>query len=464
MQSFFSSAPLPSGGAHVAPAQPRVPGPAIVPRPVEPKRPRNAWGILLILVAVAGGAAWYWNAKSDVKTPGTPILTVPVGAIVTGDLAETVRVAGTVTADKFASIMGPRIQGNRNNYNRGGQGGVGGNDFNLIITKLATPGSRVRAGDTVAEFDKTNQATRVDDYKDTVIQADANINKMKASLAATMEAHDQSVRSAKADYDKAQLDLQTVPIRSTIDAEKYKLAVEENKAKYEELVSESPLVEESQRAAIRVSELDRQQSNIELERAQKNVEIMSLKTPIAGIVVMQSIFRGGDFGQVREGDQVAAGQPFMSIVDPSSMVVNATVNQVDAEKLRLGQKATVRLDAYPDLQLPGTVVGIGALSKTSTFRASYVSEIPVRIKLDKIDPRVIPDLTASAEIVVNGQADALIAPRSAVFEENGGRFVFVQGPEGWLRKKVEVGSANNLFVEIRTGLQKGDKVALQRPI
>lgn len=462
MQSFSSSAPAPGGGTQLVPS-PKVPGPTIVPKPEPPQPKRAKWGILLILAIVGGSAVWYWNSESRGKAPAQ-ILTVPTAAIATGGLQQTVRVAGTVTADKFASIMGPRIQGNRNNYNRGGQGGNGGNDFNLIITKLATPGSRVRAGDVVAEFDKTNQIQRVDDYKDTVIQADANINKMKASLAATMEAHDQSVRSAKADYDKAVLDLQTAPIRAAIDAEKYKLAVEEDKAKYDELVAETPLVEEAQRASIRVSELDRQQSDIELRRAQHNVEIMSLKTPIAGIVVMQSIFRGGDFGQVREGDQVSAGQPFMSIVDPSSMVVNATVNQVDAEKLRLGQKATIRLDAYPDLQLPGTVVGIGALSKTSTFRASFVSEIPVRVKLDQIDSRVIPDLTASAEIVVSSEPDAVIAPRSAVFSDNSGPFAFLQTPEGWLRKRVEVGPANNLFVVIRSGLQKGDKVALQRPL
>ena len=39
-----------------------------------------------------------------------------------------------------------------------------------------------------------------------------------------------------------------------------------------------------------------------------------------------------------------------SVVDPSSMVLNATVNQVDAERLRLGMKATVRIDAYPDVE------------------------------------------------------------------------------------------------------------------
>jgi len=64
-------------------------------------------------------------------------------------------------------------------------------------------------------------------------------------------------------------------------------------------------------------------------------------------------------------------------------------------------KATIHMDAYGDIELPGTLTGIGAMAKMSTFRARYVGEIPIRIKLEKMDSRVIPDLTGSAEIVLS---------------------------------------------------------------
>jgi hypothetical protein len=148
------------------------------------------------------------------------------------------------------------------------------------------------------------------------------------------------------------------------------------------------------------------------------------------------------------------------------MVVNATANQVDAQKIRLSQKARIRLDAYPDVELPGTVIGIGAMSKTSNVRGSYVSEIPIRLKIDqaKIDSRIIPDLTASAEVVIGSEKDALLAPRGAVFEDGGKPFVFIQGPNGWIRKQIELGLESNTSVAVRSGLQKGDVIALQRPM
>jgi HlyD family secretion protein len=182
-----------------------------------------------------------------------------------------------------------------------------------------------------------------------------------------------------------------------------------------------------------------------------------------GIAVMASIVRNGEFGQVREGDQVNAGQPFLTVVDPSSMVLDASVNQVDAESLRLGMKATVHLDAYPDIALPAVLEGIGAMSKTSTFRANYVSSIPVRFRIERTDARVIPDLTGSADVILGADTGTLILPRAAVFQEDGGSFVYTQGPDGWVKKQVEPGMRNYTQVAIRSGLQKGDVVALERP-
>ena len=99
------------------------------------------------------------------------------------------------------------------------------------------------------------------------------------------------MRSSKANWDKAILDLKTADVRSAIDAEKYKLAVEENDATYKQLVAEASLVDASQLAQVRVSQLNRDQSKIEVARAEANVKKMSVKAPMDGIVVMQSIVR-----------------------------------------------------------------------------------------------------------------------------------------------------------------------------
>jgi HlyD family secretion protein len=427
------------------------------------------WGILFAALILGSGAAYYLKTQNDAKVAAKgSLVSVSTTVVGLGDLHATVRVNGTVNARNFAALMAPRILGSRSGLNRGGDSGSINSgpmgDFSLVLMKLAKPGVHVKSGDVVAEFDPQNQLQRLDDYKDSAVQQENMVKKMLANLAAVKEAHDQSVRAAKAAWQKALLDVQTADVRSAIDAEKFRLTAEENDATYKQLLTEAALVDASQLAQIRVSQLNRDQSKIEVARADANVRKMTVKAPMDGIVVMQSIVRNGEFGQIREGDQVAAGQPFVSIVDPTSMVLNATVNQVDAEKLRLGMKSVIHLDAYPDIELPGTLVGIGAMAKPSTFRARFVGEIPIRLKLEKTDSRVIPDLTGSAEIILNVERDTMMAPLSSVFAEEGGSYIFVQGSEGWIKKKVELGLPSFTMVAIRSGLQKGDVIALQRPM
>ena len=251
------------------------------------------WGIALAAVLLAGGIGLYVNNRSQSKTSGGgPVVSVASVAVGLGDLNASIRVNGTVAAQKFAALLAPRITGSRSGINRGGDsnfagGGGGGNpgggmggDFTLILLRLAKAGIHVKTGDVVAEFDPQFQLQRLDDYKDSVVQLENSIKKMTANLAATKEAHDQTVRTAKANWDKAILDLQTADVRSAIDAEKFKLAVEEADATYKQLVFESSLVVESQRAAIRASELNLDQSNIELKRADLTVQRMTVKSPM----------------------------------------------------------------------------------------------------------------------------------------------------------------------------------------
>lgn len=348
----------------------------------------------------------------------------------------------------------------------GGGGGGGGSDFLTVLQKVVKPGSHVKKGDVVAEFDRQYMLLRLDDYHASVIQTKASLLKLKADLAITRHAHEQSIEKAKGVLEKARLDMKTVPVLSAIDAERTKLAVQDAEARYKELVSEAKLVETSLGSQIRNAELSLQQTEIELKRAQANADRMVVKAPIDGLTVMQTIPRGGDISPIQEGDQLYSGIFFMSIVDTRSMVINAIVNQADVERMRIGARARVRFDAYPDLELPARVYSVGGVAKPGGMRATFVKEIPIKLKLDRVEPRVIPDLSVSADVVIDSRDDRVeIAPRAAVFSDGPGQepFVFVQTPAGWTRREVQLGLANNIFVEIRSGLKSGDTVAMERP-
>jgi len=350
----------------------------------------------------------------------------------------------------------------------GRSGGGGSGDFTMTLQNMAKPGSRVVANQVVAEFDRQYMLLRLDDYKSSIVTYEANMKKLRSEVELYRVQHAQTIDVAKADLAKAELDIKTIPVRSNIDAERLRLALDEAKARYQQLLSEVQFVEISAEAQIKNAELDMKAAQIELGRAQANADRMMVKSPIAGITVMQQTFAGSEFRPVQEGDPLMPGFLFMQIVDTSSMVINANVNQVDAERLRINAKAKVRFDAYPGLELPAHVVSVAAVTKTGGFRASYMKEIPVRLKLDAMDPRVIPDLSVSADVILESEDAAAVVPLSALMQDAkqpaGKHFVYVRGAQGWVRREVELGIGNHTQAAVRTGLKPGEVVALENPI
>lgn len=349
-------------------------------------------------------------------------------------------------------------------------GGRGGSDFMMQLQTLIPNGTKVTKGEQLAEFDRQYMLLRLDDYKANVDQAE---NSMKASLATlevTRKSYEQQIRAAKNLVDKAELDMRTVPVRSAIEAERLRLALEEAKANLKQLQEAARYVDIGERATLKISDLDLQTSKLELRRAQANADRMIIKAPIDGLAVIQNTFRGGEFGAIQQGDQIYPGMLFMQVVDPSSMVINAAVSQVDVQNMRLGQRAKVRFDAFPGMELPAHVITIGAITKAGGSRASFKKDVPVKLRLDKLDPRVIPDLSVSADVVLEEEATATVVPLESVMYDNSVAgadpkpFVLIRSAAGrWERRDVQLGIVSNTHAAIRGGLKPGEVVALEPP-
>ncbi|MEJ7606491.1 MAG: HlyD family efflux transporter periplasmic adaptor subunit [Bryobacteraceae bacterium] len=345
----------------------------------------------------------------------------------------------------------------------GGRGG-GSSEFGMVLQTAVKPGVKVRKGQVVAEFDQY-MLLRLEDYRASVTQMEATVRKLHAELEVDKKAHQQTIENAKAALERARLDLKTIPVLGTIDAERTRLTAEEADARYKQLLGEVKFVEAGQRAQLKGTEIEFEQAKLELKRAEANADRMLMKAPIDGLAVMQTTFRGTEFAQIQPGDQLWPGMMFMQVVDTSSMIVTAFVNQVDVDTLKIGAKATIRFDAYPDLVLPGHVHSIGAMTKAGGMRANFVKEIPVQLKLDKMDPRVIPDLSVSADVVLEQEEKATIAPLASIFRDESGSapYVFVKQGEAWERRSVQIGIINNTSASIHSGLRPGEVIATSRP-
>ena len=149
-------------------------------------------------------------------------------------------------------------------------------------------------------------------------------------------------------------------------------------------------------------------------RHRADADHCEIKSPMDGMVVLQTRYRNGQQDQIKLGDELAPGQPFMRIVEPNSLLLDATMNQAESEDIRLGQKAVVHFDAFPDLVLHGHVTAVGAIAMSGRRVNYFIRRVGARIALDDRDARVLPDLTASADITTSDESEGLIVPREAV--------------------------------------------------
>jgi multidrug efflux pump subunit AcrA (membrane-fusion protein) len=439
MSALTQPSPQPQKGPGLQPVAPLA-------APAEPKRPRR-WTWLIALVAIVGaGAAWYaLRPNAQQSAPVVPV--AQLAPVKVGKLVKSIRAGGQTAATDFANISAPEVRAR-------------GLDRSLTIIKLAPAGAMVKKGDIIAEFDATVLQDNLDDQRALVEVAEANLAKKIADLKVEWENFQQTLLVAKANWDKALLDLKTAEVKSGIEAEILKLAAEETEARYKQLLKDEPLRRESQQADIRALQLDVEDEKQDLVDFENDLNRFTIRAPRDGLVVLQSNFVGGEMRQVAEGEQVRPGRSFMKIVDPTRMVVEATVNQTESENFAFGQDAVIGLDAFPDLKLSGKVSGLGALATGGWRENYYIRNIPIRVTIDKFDSRVIPDLSAFADVEVRSRENGLLVPRAAL-SFDGDKAYVMRSLGGKLEKvPVTVELTNATLAAVAGGLREGDQVVL----
>ena len=453
---------------------PAEPGPADSPSPASPApedpgpRISRRWLLLPFMIGAAAGYTLYQQQVGQSAQPGA-VTSVGTVTAVRGELRKMLRVGGTISAKSSAAVVAPRLRG------RDGPGGGRGRG-SMVLLSMAAPGELVQKGEVVAEFDRQSQLLRIDDQHALVIQAQAGIDKLRAELAILLETARQQLRMAKAEWGKAQLDLRTSEVRSEIEAEILALAVEETEAGYKQLQEEVKLLKSSQQAELRALEISKQQQVIKETRVRIDSEKMVLRAAISGMVVRQTVYRGGgQFSQVQDGDEVRSGTFFLQIVDPSEMVLHGDLNQVDSQAVRVGQRAEIRLDAYPDKVWPGRVTAVGAIAggggggmrgPRGGGRANFVRNVPVALAIEAEAKEIIPDLSGSADILLEAYKDVVLAPKDAIQSEGEEQFIYVRakGSREFIKQRVETGQSNSTHTAILSGVEEGDEIALRPPV
>jgi HlyD family secretion protein len=332
------------------------------------------------------------------------------------------------------------------------------------ITKLnAEEGDPVKKGDLLLVIDQAR-------YASAVASSRAAFESLEAELVRVREAAAQ----AKRDRDRAQAQYRD-GILATADLDRAISA-------YDQAV-----------AAVTRAERQVEQARADIASAQDALEKTEIRAPMDGIVTRRNIEQGE---VVVTGTMNNPGTVLMTISDMSTIEAVLEVDQTDVPQLRVGQKASIRIDAFPDETFPGGVSEIGSspIRGTSALGgAATGTDYEVKVTLLKHPERIRPGLTVTTDIttatrdkVLTVPVGALVlrqpepkptvaaakgaptpaaAPTPAKPESAGSRPKDIEGVYVVAAKKAEfrtvtTGIKGEMDVEVVSGLKEGDEVVV----
>jgi multidrug resistance efflux pump len=206
-----------------------------------------------------------------------------------------------------------------------------------------------------------------------------------------------------------------------------------------------------------------------LKRLEAMVEHCTLRAPRDGIVVYatQTNPWGMVDAQIQEGVTVRETQPIFSVPDPRYMQVKAKVNESKVALIHPGQSALIRVDAFPDHPLRGTVQEITAIP-APVGRASDVKVYFATVKIEEGFDGLRPGLSAEVDFFIGTRSRVTRIPVQAVREVGGQAFAAVRSSTSdaktglsWRWVPVRLGETNASHAEVVSGLKPGDQVIAQ---
>lgn len=180
-----------------------------------------------------------------------------------------------------------------------------------------------------------------------------------------------------------------------------------------------------------------------LPRQIGNPPLVSISSPISGTVTDRNITLGST---------AESNKTLFRIVDLSNVIVEGEVFESDISKIKPGQDARIRVDAYPDRVFKGKV----------TFIASELDPIKRTLHLwvtvDNTEGLLKPEYFAKLTLVVEQGRETITVPIESIIDDGAEKFVFVKNGNRFVRQDVVTGLSDDRFIEIIDGLYPGDEV------
>lgn len=207
------------------------------------------------------------------------------------------------------------------------------------------------------------------------------------------------------------------------------------------------------RLAAENTENDLRRAQLEVDNAKAALEDYTITSPIAGTVIEKKFEQGDTIDSNNNASEMAV------IYDMSRLEFVMNVDELDIGLMQVGLPVKVVADALDGQEFTGYVSKISIKGNSSNGVTSY----PITVTLDDFGA-LLPGMNINAEVVLQQAEDVLLVPMNAISR---GSMLLVEGANGepsdlagYCWRQVELGMNDDYYVEVISGLEEGEKIAV----
>jgi RND family efflux transporter MFP subunit len=356
---------------------------------------------------------------------------IPTATVARGDVRITITESGELRAEQQTTVSAT-------------------NDKQIIW--LVPEGTRVKSGDPLIRFESQK-------YEIAKGTAESALAVARADLAKALSDRE----SRRATEQRALLDYQSLPA-----LEKKGLVthneLEQARLAYEEVKAANRAFD----AAVEAARANVARAEQEVQQQDRKLQEGFVRAPRDGVVVYAQAGDAGNPRKVTVGMIPFEGMDLLYLPDTSSMIVDAEISEFDLAKVRVGSRAELRLEAYPEATFRGEVTQVGSLARQKvsriTGKSTGLKVFDVTIKVLDEDERLKPGLSSTVDILVSEHQGALFVPLAGIFVDDLDRtVVYRKNGRGVEERVVELGGSTDRIAIVGAGLEEGDEILLAPP-
>lgn len=394
-------------------------------------------GVSLILFI----PAWLLFPSSQPELDSSVIVPAKRGRFVVSVIT-----TGELQAKKSIEIKGPEMA-------------RAANIWQMKISNLVAEGTVVKVGSFVAELDRSEIAQKLKDSELSVQKFQSQFDQaILDSVLELSKARDEIVNlrytleEKKIARDQALYEAPAMKRQAEIDYERAQRTLEQAQKNYKTKQKQSV-------AKIKAVDADLMKEKSRMDIMARTLGEFTIKAPADGMVIYAREWNGR---KKVVGSTINSWDPTVATLPDLAVMESITyVNEVDIQKLAVGQRVDLKLDADPNKKLTGKVTQVANIGEQRPNADSKVFE--VKILVNESDTTLRPAMTTSNTIIVSTLENVLSVPLEAIDTEGGRSFVYCSSNGNVTRKEVLLGMMNENDVIVEKGLPENALVYLSHP-